>query len=43
MRSNNNEGCGVVKIIIEVIRVPDDKKVKWRYLFNNKLIIFTYY
>ena len=28
---------------MEIINVNNDKKVKWRYEFKNKLIIFIYY
>ena len=28
---------------MKIIRVNEDKKVKWRYKLKNKLIIFTYH
>ena len=40
---NNSRGHGVVKKIIEVLRIKRDKKVKWKYGLKNKLIGFTYY
>ena len=40
---NDNEGCGVAKEIMKVIRINGDKNVKWKYELKNKLIVFTYY
>ena len=40
---SNNGGHRVAKEILEVIRVNKGKKVKWRYEFKSKLILFTYY
>ena len=34
---------GIEKEIMKVTKENEDKKVKWRCGFNNKLIIFTYY
>ena len=39
---NNNGSYGVAKEIVEVIRINEGKKVKWRYQFKDKLIVFTY-
>ena len=41
--SSNNGGRKVVKKIVEVIKTNESKKVKCKYRFKNKLIIFTYY
>ena len=43
MRLNNSECREVEKEIVEIIKSNGVKKVKWRYIFKNKLIIFTYY
>ena len=39
----NTGGCEVIKEIVDVIKVNEDKKVQWKYEVKNKLIIFTYY
>ena len=36
-------GYEIIKKIIEVIRVNENKNVKWKYEFKNKLSIFIYY
>ena len=41
--SNNIGGCRIVKEIMKVIKINEDKKIKWKYGFKNKLIVFTYY
>ena len=28
---------------MKVIKTNKDKKIKWKYIIKNKLIIFTYY
>ena len=40
---SNNEGCKVVKEIVKIIGVNNDKKVKWKCQIKNKLIVFIYY
>ena len=40
---SKNRDCRIVKEIVEVIRVNENKNVKWKCEFKNKLIIFTYY
>ena len=39
---SNNGNCEITKEIVEITMVNGGKKVKWRYEFKNKLIIFTY-
>ena len=41
--SNDNEGHGVVKETVDVIKTNKSKKVKQIYKLKNKLIVFTYY
>ena len=43
MISSNNVGRRIIKVIIEKIMINDDKKIKYKYKFDNKLIIFIYY
>ena len=43
MISSNNIGRRIIKVIIEKIMINDDKKIKYKYKFYNKLIIFIYY
>ena len=43
MISRNNVGRRIIKVIIEKIMINDDKKIKYKYKFDNKLIIFIYY
>ena len=43
MISSNNVGRRIIKVIIEKIMINDDKKIKYKYKFYNKLIIFIYY
>ena len=40
---SSNRSRLVTKETIEVIRTNEDNKVKYRYEFKNKLIIFIYY
>ena len=40
---STNESYRVTKKTEEIIRTNRDKKVKWKYKVNNKLIVFTYY
>ena len=40
---SSNKSRLVKKETIEVIRTNEDNKVKYRYEFKNKLIIFIYY
>ena len=40
--SSNNGGRKVVKKIVEVIKTNESKKIKCKYRFKNKLIIFIY-
>ena len=40
---NNNKGCGIIKKIVNVIMTNENTKIKWRYEYKNKLIIYTYY
>ena len=39
----NNRDREIVKEIVMVIRTNENKKVKVKYTFMNKLIIFIYY
>ena len=39
MMSSNNRGCGVIKEIIEVTKINEGKKIKWRCELKNKLIV----
>ena len=40
---SDNEGYGIIKEMIEVIRINMDKNIKWIYELKNKLILFFYY
>ena len=40
---SDNEGYGIVKKIIEVIKINGDKNIKWIYELKNKFILFIYY
>ena len=42
MRLNNNGSREVVKEILDIIMVNEDKNVKWICGLKKKLIIFTY-
>ena len=43
MKLSNNKVDAVVREIIEVIRINEDKNIKWKYKLKDKLIILTYH
>ena len=43
MKLSNGRVDGVVREIIEVIRINEDKNIKWKYKLKDKLIILTYH
>ena len=43
MKLSNSRVDAVVREIIEVIRINEDKNIKWKYKLKDKLIILTYH
>ena len=41
--SNNNVGHRIVKKIVKITKINEDKKIKQRCELKNKLIIFIYH
>ena len=41
--SSNNGGHRIVKKIVKIIKINEDKKIKQRRELKNKLIIFIYH
>ena len=43
MKLSNSRVDAVVREIIEIIRINEDKNIKWKYKLKDKLIILTYH